>query len=51
MILLLPLFGKHLEKAECFAWKPKIINKAKEQMSCLKPNDIFFLIFLSLLKD
>jgi hypothetical protein len=45
MILLLPFFGKHLEKAECFAWKSKIINKAKEKMSCLKPNDIFFLIF------
>jgi hypothetical protein len=25
------LFGKHLEKAECFAWKPKFINKAKEK--------------------
>jgi hypothetical protein len=31
MILLLPFFGKHLENAERFAWKPKIINKAKEK--------------------
>jgi hypothetical protein len=45
MILLLPFFGKHLEKAECFAWEPKIINKAKKKMACLKPNDIVFFIF------
>jgi hypothetical protein len=37
MILLLPFFGKHLEKAECLAWKAKIIIKAKQKMSCLKP--------------
>ena len=51
MILLLPFFGKHLEKAECFAWKPQIINKAKKKMSCLKPNDIFFLIFCHFWKN
>jgi hypothetical protein len=44
MILLIPFFGKLLEKAERLVWKPKIINKAKEKMSCLNPNDIFFLI-------
>ena len=44
MSLLLPLFGKHLEKAEFLAWKAKIIIKAKEKRSCLKPNDIFFFI-------
>jgi hypothetical protein len=26
-----PFFGKHLEKAECLAWKAKIIIKAKEK--------------------
>ena len=45
MILLLPLFGKHLEKAELLAWKANIINKAKEKRSCLKPTDISFFIF------
>jgi hypothetical protein len=50
MILLLPLFKKHLEKAELLAWKSTIIIKAKEKKSCLKPNDIFFFICLSFLK-
>jgi hypothetical protein len=26
-----PFFGKHLEKAECLAWKAQIIIKAKEK--------------------
>ena len=47
MILLLPLFRKHLEKAEFLAWKATIIMKAKEKRSCLKPNDICSLFFVT----
>ena len=39
-----PFFGKHLKKVVFLALKAKLIIKAKEKRSCLKPNDIFFFI-------
>jgi hypothetical protein len=45
-----PFFGKQLEKTEFLVWKAKFIIKAKEKRSSLKPNDIFFPFYLSLLK-
>jgi hypothetical protein len=30
-----------VHKAEFLAWKPRIINKVRDKMSCLKPDDLF----------
>jgi hypothetical protein len=47
MLLHPPLFLiKNLKKAECLAWKPKIINEIKGK-SFLEPNDLFFLLLVS----
>ena len=42
-----PFFGKYLENAVFLAWNAKSIIKAKEKRSCLKPNDIVSLFFVT----